>query len=68
MSKRGPKPKPPAEKYSVIVGVRVPPDLADWLFVFSGRNRKTASELTRDYWERLREREKQLLLNQISPP
>lgn len=64
--KRGPKPLPPERKLSVVVGIRVPADLADWLFVFSGRNRKTASDLTRNYWERLRARERELLLNQIS--
>ena len=59
--KRGPKPLPPERRRSVNVVIRVTPDVADGIFLFAGRRRKTLSELTRDYWHRLLVKERELL-------
>lgn len=66
MSKPGPKPLPPERRRSVRVVIRVTAEVADGMFLFAGRNRKTLSEITRGYYERLLARERELVSCQIT--
>lgn len=66
MKKRGPKPLPIERRLSVNVVIRVRPELADGIFLFAGRRRKTISDMTRNYWERLLAKERELVQCQIT--
>lgn len=50
--KRGRKPLA-GEKKDVLIGVRVPPTMADALFAIASRHRTDVSGITRAYWMRL---------------
>lgn len=51
-TKRGRKPLA-GEKKDVLIGVRVPPTMANALFAIASRHRTEVSALTRNYWTRL---------------
>jgi len=59
--KRGRRPLPPGQKRATAIHVRVTVRLAEDLYAFAGRRRTSLSALTRRYFERLLERERELL-------